>query len=98
VYKTSPISYFLAKMLIKVKYISLVNLIAEGAVVTELIQKEYHLKRVIEELSKIQPESLTRKRQLLDYDALAVKMGKSGASKITAELMLGYLKSGRKRA
>lgn len=98
VYKTSPISYFLAKMLIKVKYISLVNLIAEGAVVTELIQKEYHLKRVIEELSKIKPESLIRKKQLLDYDALAVKMGKSGASKVTAELMLGYLKSGKKRA
>jgi len=60
VYETSPITYQIAKMIIKVKYISLVNLLAEKEVVKELIQKAFNeseldhsLKEVLENTQKI---------------------------------------------
>jgi lipid-A-disaccharide synthase len=52
-YKGSPISYHIAKRLIKIKYISLVNLIADKPVVTELIQHELTVENVTRELEAV---------------------------------------------
>ena len=52
-YKTSFFSYFLAKLLVKVKYISLVNLIADKKVVVELIQNECNKERIVKELNSV---------------------------------------------
>ena len=52
-YKTSFFSYFFAKLLVKVKYISLVNLIADKKVVSELIQNDCNKDRLTEELKTI---------------------------------------------
>lgn len=52
-YKGSPISYAIAKQLIKVKYISLVNLIMDQAVVKELIQAELTAENIKEELNEL---------------------------------------------
>lgn len=90
-YKGGAISYSIAKQLIKVKYISLVNLIMDKEIVKELIQNELNETNLKTELDKLL-NTETRKKMLNDYAELKIKLGGSGASKKTAELMLAYLK------
>ncbi len=83
-YKGNPISYWLATKLIKVKYISLVNLIMDKPVVTELIQHELNEQRLKQELEALLQETDTKKQLLQDYDTLWHKLGDSPASQRAA--------------
>ena len=86
-YKGSPISYHIAKRLIKVQYISLVNLILNRELVTELIQHECNATRMQEELDKIvsgEKANFIRK----GYLELQTQLGGIGASQRTAQHML----------
>ncbi|MBE8725287.1 lipid-A-disaccharide synthase [Flavobacterium hungaricum] len=90
-YKGSAISYQIAKRIITLKYISLVNLIMDKEVVTELIQGDCNTKRIKEELQKLlNPEY--RAELLKNYDILEEKLGGVGASKKTAKLITADLK------
>jgi lipid-A-disaccharide synthase len=86
-YKGNWISYQIAKRIITLKYISLVNLIMDKQVVTELIQDECNPKRIKEELAKLL-ENKHRKQLLAEYDILESKLGGIGASKKTAHLIV----------
>ena len=90
-YKGSNISYQIAKRIITLKYISLVNLIMDQEVVTELIQADCNTKRIKEELQKLL-EPQYREKLLKNYDILEQKLGGVGASKKTAKLILADLK------
>lgn len=85
-YKGSTISYEIAKRIVKLDYISLVNLIMEKEVVKELIQSELNTTNLKIELKKILD---TRKREQIfcDYHELEQKLGGHGASQKTAELI-----------
>ena len=85
-YKGSWVSYQIAKRIITLKYISLVNLIMDKTVVTELIQEELNPKNLKSELNKL-ISGTTRNEILLDYEALEQKLGGTGASKKTATLI-----------
>ncbi|MGB8190577.1 MAG: lipid-A-disaccharide synthase, partial [Chitinophagaceae bacterium] len=91
-YKGSAISYQIARRLVKVKYISLVNLIMDKEVVKELIQDELTPANIERELKEIlnNPE---RKRQLHeDYTALRNLLRKGGAASANAaKLIYNYL-------
>jgi lipid-A-disaccharide synthase len=89
-YKGSWASYQIAKRIITLKYISLVNLIMDEEVVTELIQDECNTKRISQELIKIL-ETKYRETLLHKYDVLEAKLGGIGASKKTAKLIVGDL-------
>ncbi|MFL5762820.1 MAG: lipid-A-disaccharide synthase [Bacteroidia bacterium] len=91
-YKGGKISYLIAKRLIKVKYISLVNLIMDREIVKELIQDELNENNLKKELDKIL-SGPAREKMLGDFDALKKKLGGTGASAVTAKLMLSYLKA-----
>lgn len=85
-YKGNWISYQIAKRIITLKFISLVNLIMDREVVTELIQDDFNEKRLKEEFEKIlNPEN--RKKIFEDYHDLETKLGGVGASKTAAKLM-----------
>ncbi|ESU21033.1 lpxB protein [Flavobacterium enshiense DK69] len=85
-YKGSFISYHIAKRIITLKYISLVNLIMDKEVVTELIQNECNPKRIKTELEKLlNPEY--RAKVLHNYELLEEKLGGEGASEKTAHLI-----------
>jgi lipid-A-disaccharide synthase len=86
-YKSSWISYQIAKKLIKVKYISLVNLILDKEAVKELIQNDLTPYKIKSELDLILNSS-KRKSVLECYNHLEKKCGGIGASKITANEML----------
>lgn len=89
-YKGNSISYQIAKRIITLKYISLVNLIMDKEVVTELIQDDCNTKNIKKELTKIlDPEY--RKKLLAKYDELEQKLGGAGASEKTAQLIIADL-------
>ncbi|NBA75097.1 lipid-A-disaccharide synthase [Emticicia sp. ODNR4P] len=89
-YKTSGISFAIAKMVIKVPYISLVNLVAQKKVVPELIQNDLNNITVQEELNKIlTPEG--RQAQLEGYAEVRAILGEKGASAKAGSLMVDYL-------
>ena len=85
-YKGSRISYEIGKRLIKLKFISLVNLILDKEVVTELIQTEFNTGRLKIELTKILDKH-NRAAMFLEYYDLEQKLGGKGASRKTAELI-----------
>jgi lipid-A-disaccharide synthase len=89
-YKGSWASYQIAKRIITLKYISLVNLIMDQEVVTELIQEKCTKKKIRKELKKIL-EPNYRQTLLAQYDELEAKLGGIGASAKTAKLIVGDL-------
>jgi lipid-A-disaccharide synthase len=89
-YKGSWASYQIAKRIITLKYISLVNLIMDKEVVTELIQEQCNTKNIKAELQKIL-EPNYRKQLLSQYDLLEQKLGGIGASEKTAKLIVRSL-------
>jgi lipid-A-disaccharide synthase len=91
-YKGSKISIGIARMLVKIRFISLVNLIMDKKAVTELIQEDCNLTMISKELSNITSEP-KRSEMLTNYKVLAELMGKPGASAQTAKLIYQYLKS-----
>lgn len=90
-YKANPVSYFIAKKLVRLKYISLVNLILNREVVKELIQKEMNAVNVTFHLRNLISDTKKREQILEDYVELKRKLGGKGASKVTAELILKHL-------
>ena len=90
-YKGSWVSYQIAKRIITLKYISLVNLIMDEEVVVELIQEKCSKKQISNELKKIlNPEY--QKIVIEKYDQLETKLGGKGASQKTAKLIVADLK------
>jgi len=89
-YKGSSISYQIAKRIITLKYISLVNLIMDEEVVTELIQGNCNAKSISQELKKILDPNY-RQSLLQKYAILEEKLGGIGASAKTAKLIVGDL-------
>lgn len=89
-YKGGWISYQIAKRIITLKYISLVNLIMDKEVVKELIQDECNKKNITAELTRIlNPQH--RLNLLNQYDLLEKKLGGNGASQKTANLIIKHL-------
>ncbi|GIV36826.1 MAG: lipid-A-disaccharide synthase [Cyclobacteriaceae bacterium] len=91
VYRTGWLSYCLGKWLIRVPFISLVNLIAGKAVVRELIQHQANVVNISNELSCLMNDEAYRQTILAGYDEVRQALGNEPASKRTAELMLNYL-------
>ncbi len=95
IYKVSPLSYWVGRMLIKVPYIGLVNLIARKALVPELIQQRVTASDIAKEASRLlnDPVALGNLRnELLNLKAF---LGGPGASFRVAEIACGMMVKGR---
>lgn len=91
-YKGNQLSYYIARKLIKVKYISLVNLIMDKEVVKELIQDELNPENCTRELKKMLEDGPERSRVLEDYKALTTLLSEGGnASEKAARSIVTYL-------
>lgn len=90
-YKANNISFYIAKKLIKVKYISLVNLIVDKEIVKELIQSDLNTTNLITELNKILENQNNRDNIFSNYQLLKTKLGGVGASGRIAKLINNYL-------
>ncbi|MBK7888338.1 MAG: lipid-A-disaccharide synthase [Bacteroidetes bacterium] len=89
-YKGNVLSYWIARQLVKVKYISLVNLVMDQEIVKELIQDELQPKNLQSELMKLFDRE-SRQTMLKSFEALKIKLGGQGASKNTSNLIIKYL-------
>ena len=92
-YKGSNISYNIARKLIKVKYISLVNLIMDKKIITELIQHDLTKENLKKELGEILFNKTKKESLLSDYSELAIKLGGNGASQKAASVISTFLNS-----
>jgi lipid-A-disaccharide synthase len=87
-YKSSAMSYYIAKQLVDIKFISLVNLIMDRQVVKELIQFDFNEDNLNHELELILNENW-RQVILAGYDELVGRLGGKGASKRAAGIIIG---------
>lgn len=88
----SNLVYKIGRMLLKIKYISLVNLILNKEAVKELIQQKFETNFLVNELNLILNNENYRKKILNDYQTLKQKIGNPGASEKAASLMIDFLK------
>ena len=93
-YRGNWISYQIAKRVISLKYISLVNLIMDAPVVTELIQGDLNTRNLKMELDKLLDPAYRDKLQR-DYQALRERLGNEGASRRTAQAIYNSLQDKR---
>ena len=93
-YRTSSVSYAIGKLVIKVPFISLVNLIAGHEVVKELIQGNFTARNLMDELKMLLTDEAYRARIRAGYDEIRAKLGQQQAAKKTAALMVEYLRKG----
>ena len=89
-YKANIITYYLAKWLIKVPFISLVNLILNKEVVKELVQFDFNTLNLKKELG-LMLEKSNRDRMISEYDNLIKLLGERGVSKKTANIIANIL-------
>lgn len=90
-YRAGSIEYKLLKRLVKVKYISLVNLIANKLVIKEMIQDDMNFDSVNTELEKILENNPYRTEMLSQYDRIYNILDTGSASENAAKLMVNYL-------
>ena len=87
-YRSSRISYEIGKRVVKnIKYISLVNLIMDEEIVTELIQNDLNTENLVKELNAILVGE-TRQKMLDDFGFLRQKLGGRGASDHAADIII----------
>ena len=91
-YKGSWFSYQIGKRLVSLNYISLVNLIMDKEVVTELIQNKFNTTNLRKGLDKVLDE-YERTRYFINYYDLEKKLGGKGASNKTAQLIVNSIKN-----
>ncbi|MBV6428021.1 MAG: Lipid-A-disaccharide synthase [Haliscomenobacter sp.] len=89
-YKGNPLSFLIARRLVNVRFISLVNLILDRLIVTELIQQECTTERIASELKRLLDPS-RREEVQADYAQLIQALGRKGASQRAAKAMIAYL-------
>lgn len=90
VYKGGKVTIAIARALIKIRFISLVNLIVDRQIVKELIQQDCSPQSIAAELNLILNDATYRQEMLTNYSKLDDRMGEPGASAKTAGLIVRY--------
>ena len=92
-YKATGLSYLLAKWMIKVKFISLVNLVMDKPVVKELIQRDLTEDNIVKELDLLLHNGKRQRQILEDYDELRERLGNAGASEKAAAAIVDDMRN-----
>jgi lipid-A-disaccharide synthase len=87
-YKSNTLSYWIARQVVKIRYISLVNLILNEPLVEELIQHRCNERTIRAELNRLIQDDGYRNSMIAGYDRLIVELGNQGASQRNAASML----------
>jgi lipid-A-disaccharide synthase len=91
-YGFNRITYLIARLLVKVKYISLANLILDKLIFKELVQDDASPENIFAEVSRMLTDKEYRSEMERDYAALCEVLGSSGASRKIARQMINLLK------
>lgn len=90
-YRFSPMTYRLGRLLVKVKYASLVNLVADREVVTELIQDDFTPRTLADALFAIWPKTERHCQMIKELQEVCARLGPPGASQNAARLAIDLL-------
>lgn len=90
-YITNPITYWVAKKIIKIRYISLGNLIVDRLAFKELIQGDCTAEKIMAEIRSLMEDPEYRNKMLSDYSDIRNALGGSGASAAVAKAMIELL-------
>lgn len=91
-YKTSPVTYIIGRNILKIKYISLANLIIDKPAFKEYLQEYFTSGNLLREVRRILEDERYRKGMLSDYETLREQLGGSGASLAVAQAMIQEIK------
>ena len=91
-YITNPITYWIARRIVKIRYISLGNLIIDRLAFKEFIQDECNADALIDEIRELIENPERRERMLDNYADIRNELGMSGASAAVARAMIDELK------
>jgi len=93
-YRGNPVSIAIARTLVsrRIKYISLVNLIADKPVVCELIQEDFNIDRLEDEFGLVTEDNENRKRMQCEYSQIHTMLGDGGATDRTADAIISLIK------
>lgn len=83
-YRTSPLTYFLARSFLKIRFISLVNLIADREIVRELIQDDLNERNLATEINSLIPGGWKREVMMSGYRELAAMLDGKGSGRRVA--------------
>ena len=93
VYRVAPLTYFLAKLLVKIEFIGLVNIIAGKRVVEELVQADAKPEKVAEQLKRLIESPELASKMLERLAGVAAKLGEPGVEKRAAARVADWLKA-----
>ena len=93
-YRVAAATALIVRRIIKVKYVSLVNLILDRPVVRELLQEDFTVQNVRDEVCRLLDDGSCRSRMLSDYAEIRSLLGGTGASAAVAGAMLENLHPG----
>ena len=92
-YKGNILSYWIAKRLVKIKYITLTNLILDRPAIKEFIQNELTVPNMVQEMHRLLSDNEHRLALKQSFDDLRNKLGGSGASERAATVILNMIKT-----
>ena len=90
-YRTSALTAMIARIILKIKYVSLANLILDRAAFRELLQEDFTVERLSAEVTRLLDDESYRSRMQADYAEVREKLGGSGASEAVAGAMIEAL-------
>lgn len=96
VYRVSPLSWLVGKMLVKVPFYSMVNLLAGKLVVKELIQHDFKTEALVKEVERLLDDAVARDAMVEEFRALRPRLGSGGAIERAADAVVGVLEAPRK--
>ena len=94
VYRVSPLTYAIAKQMVKVDHVAMVNLIAGKRIVPELIQSDFKAENIVEEIERLLPDGTPRQSMMKELARIRVLLAKPshvGAIDRVAEITLGMI-------
>jgi lipid-A-disaccharide synthase len=92
IYKVSLLSYWIARALIRVDHIGLVNLVAEKEIAPELIQRDVNPRRIADEAFRILRDPLLSRKMVESMGEVRQKLGEPGAAQRAAHIVLSLMK------
>lgn len=91
-YKTSPVTYLIGRNILKIKYISLANLIINKPAFKEYLQEYFTSGNLLREVRRILEDERYRNGMKADYDTIREQLGGTGASRAVASAMIKELR------
>ena len=91
-YRTAPLTYLIGRIILKIKYISLANLVIDRAAFKEFLQNYLTPENLVSEVRRLLEDENYRARMAADYAEVREKLGGTGASEAVAEAMIAELR------